>query len=424
MSLAVAGLSHHTSGVELRERLAFTEAETVKALHSLKRELGDGGAVVLSTCNRVELYAYHPDDLVDLRALLRNFLASWHGVVLEDFADSLYEYEGREAVGHLFRVASSLDSLVVGESQILGQVHDAYLLSLAEQTSGKVISELFQRAFAVAKKVRNESNINAGKVSIGSVAVELAASIFSDLAACTAMVVGAGEMGTLALKALIGKGVERVLVVNRTQEKAEALVGACRGEPVALEALPEHLHRADIIITSTASCDYILGAGQLQQALRRRGLRPVFIIDIATPRDVDPQAGELDNVYLYDMDDLKHVAEQNMEARRQEMAHCMRIADRGADVFWEWVRSLAAEPTIVSMSREIHAIRERELAKSLAALPDLSEAQRREVDYLTQRIVNTILRRPMTQLKREVAQQDPSVVLTLVRRLFGLKDAP
>jgi glutamyl-tRNA reductase len=422
MSLAVVGLSHHTSDVALRERLAFSEESAINALHLLKKELGVGGAVILSTCNRVEIYAYHPDDLIDLRQLLRDFLGTCHGVSLEGYSHCLYEHEDREAVGHLFRVASSLDSLVVGESQILGQVHDAFLMALAEQATDKVISALFQKAFSVAKKVHSESNINAGKVSIGSVAVELAASIFSDLSACTVMVVGSGKMGTLALKSLVGKGVERVLVVNRSPLKAEAVAEEYRGEAIPFDDMDAHLHRADIIITSTAATEYILGPDQLQQALKRRNREPIFVIDIAVPRDVDPAVNELDNIYVYDIDDLKQVADQNLEARREEMTQCMKIVERGGDDFWRWMRSLAAEPTIVSMAKEIHAIRERELMKTLNAMPDLSEAQREEIIYLTKRIVNSILQRPMTQLKREVTQQDPSVVLTLVRRLFGIKE--
>ncbi len=423
MSLAVVGLSHHTSDVALRERLAFSEEAAIRALRTLKDELGGGGAVILSTCNRVEIYAYHPDDLVDLRGLLRDFLGRCHGVSLEAYGPCLYEHEDREAAGHLFRVASSLDSLVVGESQILGQVHDAFLLALAEQATDKVISALFQKAFSVAKKVHSESNINAGKVSIGSVAVELAASIFSDLSACTVMVVGSGKMGALALRSLVGKGVERVLVVNRSPEKAEAVAEAYRGEAIAFDDMEAHLHRADIVITSTAATEYILAPDHFQQALKRRNREPIFVIDIAVPRDVDPAVNDLDNVYLYDIDDLKKVAEQNLAMRREEMTQCMRIVERGGDDFWRWLCSLAAEPTIVSMAKEIHAIRERELAKTLSAMPELTEAQREEVVYLTKRIANAILQRPMTQLKREVTQQDPSVVLTLVRRLFGIKDS-
>ncbi len=422
MSLAVVGLNHRTGAVELRERVHFAPEAAREALRELRRRLPGAGAVILSTCNRVEIYAVHasaPDELV---GELKAFLAEWHELSAQDLEDSLYAYTEREAAGHLFRVSCGLDSLVLGEGQILGQVHDAFLLAQTEQAADKVISALFQRAFSVAKKVRTDTQISAGKVSIGSVAVDLAVSIFMDLSGKTVMIVGSGKMGELTLKSLVSRGAGKLLMVNRSLEKAVELAESYGGEPLSLEALPQALSRADIVITSTGASHYLLGPAHFEAALKQRGQAPVFVIDIAVPRNVDPSVNGVDNVYLYDVDDLKHVAEENQEARRKELDRCLAFVQDGVDQFWKWMRSLEAEPTIVSMSQELNAIRERELAKTLAAMPDLTDKQRQEIAYLTRRIVNSILQRPMSQIKREMVHPDAHTVLHLVKRLFGLKE--
>jgi glutamyl-tRNA reductase len=375
----------------------------------------------LSTCNRVEVYGSQHSP--DLSKRIRTALGEWHGVPEAEFGDHLYEYEDEEAVGHLFRVASGIDSLVLGENQILGQVHDAFDLAQREGTVDKVLGALFQRAFAVAKDVRTETAITAGKVSIGSVAVELAASIFGNLTSKTVLIVGSGKMGELTLKTLVSKGVERLLVMNRSIEKARDVAERFNGEALPLDELDEHLHRADIVVASTAAPGYILRPEHLELALKRRGQAPMFLIDIAVPRNVDPACAELDNAYVYDVDDLRVVAEQNRETRRAELEKCMRLVDKHVARFWEWVQGLAAEPMIVSMASELHAIRERELRKTLLALPDLTDKQREQVAYLSKRLVNAILQRPMTELKREIGHHDPHTVLHIVRRLFGLKES-
>ena len=422
MSLVVAGLSHHTSDLALRERLAFPEEAVPKALMELRRDIDGAGAVILSTCNRSEIYAHHEMDPKALLAALRAFLARWHGLPDARFASALYGLSGREAVGHLFRVASSLDSLVVGEGQILGQVHDAYQVAHAEQATDKVINALFQKAFSVAKKVRDQSNIGSGKVSISSVAVDLAVSIFMDLSGKTVMVIGSGEMGELTLKSLVSRGVGHVMVVNRSLESAQFLAASYDGEATALDAIEDHLHRADIVISSTAAPGILLHADHFQRALRRRNSEPMFVIDIAVPRDIDPAVNAIDNVYLYDLDDLQEVAGRNMEARRAEVDRCLLMVDDGAEQFVKWLDSLAAEPTIKSLSAGLHAIRERELAKTLDALPGADAKTRAEIEYLTKRIVNNILQQPMSQLKQEVHHEDAGSVLQLVKRLFGLKE--
>lgn len=422
MSLVLTGLSHHTSPVELRERLAFPESALPGALLQLRKVLDDAGVVILSTCNRVEIYAHQDSPALDAHRTIRDYLSQWHRVPTPNFQPHVYERADRDVVGHLFRVTSSLDSMVVGEQQISGQVHDAFLAAQREQTTNKVIEQLFQRAFAVAKKVRSQTHIGEGKVSISSVAVDLAASIFSDLAGKTVMVIGSGEMGELTLRHLIGRGVTSVIVANRSIERAASLAAEYHGEAVGLVDLDAHLHRADIVISSTSAKDFVLHREHFAAALKQRGKRPMFVIDIAVPRDVDPEVGALDNVYLYDVDDLQKVADQNLKARRHEVAQSLEMVEASVDQFMRWMNSLAAEPTILSMTQEANAIRERELVKTFANLPDLTDKQREEIEALARRITNSILHRPISQLKQEVAREDAQPVLHLVRRLFGSRE--
>ncbi len=422
MSLVVVGLSHHTGPVALREQMAFPTDVLPTALTHLHKQLDGAGVVILSTCNRVDLYVHRPGDADELYAEIRAFLSESHGLPEDQFQEALYELDGSEAVGHLFRVSASLDSLVVGEAQILGQVHDAYLAAQAAQTTDKVINALFQKAFAVAKRVRTQSTIGAGKVSVSSVAVDLAVSIFSELSEKTVMVIGSGEMAELTLKSLVSQGVRQVLVLNRNPERAERVAAQYDGEAVAFSELDRHLHRADIVISSTAAPRFVLHPESFQGALKQRGQEPMFVIDIAVPRDVEPGVADLDNVYLYNIDDLEDVVAQNIETRREEIAYSMAIVNRGLEQFLKWKAGLAAEPTLMSMAEEFSAIRERELEKTLRTLPDLTEKQRDEVAYLTERIVKNILRRPMAEIKQEIGHHDPNTVIHLVKRMFGLED--
>ena len=423
MTLVVSGLSHQTSDLALRERMAFSEEALPGALLRLRKQIDGAGVVILSTCNRSEIYVSYTGAPEDLLEEIRRFWSSSHAVEESEFVDSLYEYHGREAVGHLFRVASSLDSLVVGEGQILGQVRDAYQLAHAEQSTDKVTNSLFQKAFSVAKRVRDKTEIGEGKVSISSVAVDLAASIFGNLSGKTILVVGSGEMGELTLKSLVEKGAGSVIVANRSVEKAAELASRYDGESVGLADLGDRLPEADIVIASTGAPGTVLHADDFHTALRRRNNEPMFVIDIAMPRDVDASVNEIDNVYLYNIDDLQGVADQNMETRRAEVDRCLEIVDEGVEQFSRWLNTLAAEPTIRSLSKELNAIRERELAKSLTRLAGLTDKQLEEVEYLSKRIVNNILQQPMSQLKQEVHDHDSANVLQLVRRLFGLKES-
>ena len=423
MSLLVTGLNHRTSSVTLRERLAFSARDLPKALLDLKQALQDAGVVILSTCNRVEIYAHTPHLTPpdELYAQIRAWLAAHFGLDEDAFSKALYCHQEDAAVRHLFKVASSLDSMVVGEAQILGQAHDAYLAAQQADSADKVLHALFQRAFTVAKSVRNETTIGEGEVSISSAAIGLASSIFMELDNKTVMIIGSGEMGELTLRGFVSRGVGRVIAVNRSPEKAQEIAGQHGGEALAFDALEGSLHRADIIVSTTAAPHFILHPDHIAAAMPRRDGRPIFVIDIAVPRDVDPAIADLENVYLYNMDDLEQVAEGNLQQRRLELDRGLALVDKGVEQFARWRVALAAEPSIVSITKELDAIRDRELSKSLERLPDLTAAQREEIEYLSKRIVNSILQSPVSQVKRELDHHDPHTVLHLFKRFFGLE---
>ncbi len=422
MSLVVIGISHHTCPVDMREKLAFTQEAIKCAFDVIRNAMNGAGAVIISTCNRVEMYLSYQESPGKLQELLREALSEATGVQEEDYTKHLYEYADREAVTHLYRVVCGLDSLVVGEGQILGQVHDAYVNAQEYNMTDKIVSALFQRAFSVAKRARTDTSIGQGKVSISSVAVDLAESIFGELTAKTVMVIGSGEMGQLTLKSLVSKGENEVIIVNRNVERAKETAERFNGEPVALTDLKENLYRADIVISSTGAQGFILEKAHFEEALAKRRQDPMFVIDIAVPRDVSPDVNKLDNVYVYDIDDLQEVAAQNMEARREQVDQCTEIVEQSVEQFMKWLSGLAAEPTIASMSDELHGLRKRELQKTLDSLPDLTEKQREEVTYLTKRLVNSILQRPMTQMKNEMHHHDAPMVIHLVKRLFGIEE--
>lgn len=421
MPLSVTGLSHHNSPVELRERMAFEPTQLEQPLLHLHKRTG-GGVAIVSTCNRVEVYVSGAVDAQTAERETTVFLAAWHDLAPEDFARYLYTLTEEEAVAHLFRVASSLDSMVVGEAQILGQVQQAFLAAQAAGTTDKIINAAFQTAFKIAKQVRTETEIGLGKVSVASVAVGLAVHIFGDLDDKTVLVVGSGETGKTTLQSLVNHGATRVLVANRTLERAEELAAQFNGQALDMGGLYGRLHEADIVITSTASKEPVLLTEHFQVALKRRNYDPIFAIDIAVPRDIHPAVRDLDNVYLYDIDDLQEVTNQNLEARRAQLVACQALVERQVRRFMAWHRGLKAEPTIVSMRKEVEAIRERELEKTLAHLPNLDDKTREEIEYLTRRIVNNILQRPLRTIKEEVADDEAGSVLTLVKRLFGVKD--
>ena len=340
-----------------------------KVVSMLHEQLGqDSGVVVLTTCNRIEVYvcAKHTPEV--LQRQITYFLGAVNRLAESEFGGFLYHYANAGAVEHLFRVASSLDSMVVGENEIMGQLQQAYETARTEGVLNRPLSVLFQRALKCGKRVRAETQISSGKVSVASVAVDLAESILKDLSGKTAMIVGSGQVSELALKSLVEHGVGKVLVLNRTLENARTLASAYEGEAIILDALPCHLHRADIVISSTGASGLILRRSDFERAIEQRDRAPMFVIDIAVPRDIEREAANVDNVYCYDMDDLQGVAERNLRNRQNEIGDCENIIETEVQAYRNWRLQLNMEPLIVELTRAFHSVREQELKRTLSKL--------------------------------------------------------
>jgi glutamyl-tRNA reductase len=415
----LVGLNHRTAHIEIRERIAFPEEgldRYMKALYNLPT-LTEG--LILSTCNRVEIYAAtgNPDEGVED---IKGFLAQQHHLQLPEFEDTLYVLQGEELVKHLFRVASSLDSMVVGEPQILGQIKEAYRLAHAAKTTGTLLNKLLHKAFSVAKRVRTETSIGNRAVSVSFVAVELAKKIFAHLEGREVLIIGAGEMCELAAQHLVRAGVQKILVTNRTQERAMELAERFHGEAFPFSELPHALLRADIIISSTGSPDVIIRKKEVSTIIKQRKQKPLFFIDIAVPRDIDPQVNTIDNVYLYDIDDLQGVAEANMKDRQHEAHKAEMIVDTEVEQFCRWYQSLELVPTIVSLQEKMEEMRKKELTKTLSALPKMSDKERRAMEALSEAIIKKIIHGPITLLKKQGRNSEGESYVDVVKKLFQL----
>jgi glutamyl-tRNA reductase len=417
----IVGINHRTAPVEVREQLAFaTNGAVEDVLKRLSSEPEIDEAVVVSTCNRVEVVACSGEPDVAARRI-EDMLTAEQGLAAAAFEAHLYRLRGREAVRHLFRVAASLDSMVVGEPQILGQLKDSYATSAAIGASKAVLHRCFHGAFAVAKRVRRETAIARKAVSVASATVELARSIFEDLEGRTAMLIGAGEMSALTARHLVGHGVKSFLVTNRTFDRAVEVARECTGTPVPFEQYVHYLHMADVVIGAAAG-DRLLTREIVQRALRNRKHTPMFLIDLAVPRSFAPEINELDNAYLYDIDDLEAIARDNQEGRGREAVKAEIIVDAAVDNFVQWFDSLDVVPAIVALRRKVEDIREREIAKNSGLLASLTVEQRNAVERLTGAIVNKIVHGPITQLKRDHGSGRDATAADAVLRLFGLAE--
>lgn len=422
MPLHVLGINHESAPVEVREKVAISSFKLKDALTFFKQSLPPSSEVVLiSTCNRVEIIAFLPEG-VNAREALTNCLASFHQLPLEELKPFLYHYEEKEVVEHLFKVTSSLDSMVVGEAEILGQVKEAYLQALEADSSGKSLNTLFQRSFGVAKAIRSSTEIGQGRVSVASVAVDFAEKVFQDLSDKVIFLLGAGEMSELCLKHLMARGAKSIIVSNRTYAKAEELAFMYSGKAIRFDLLYDYLPQADILISSTASPHYVLYPEHFQKALHQRRFRPIIIIDIAVPRDVHPDVGKLDGIYLYDIDDLKQVVEKNFTERQKELEKALTMVEQETLKFMSFYKGLQAGPVIKNLHESLHQIRQEELQKTLSKLPSLSEKERQEIEYLTERIVNKILSQPSRALKTGAKDTKGLHIIEAVKALFGLKE--
>src|SRR5713101_5804584 len=398
MAIVVVGLNHTTAPVAVRERLAFSDATLAEALaHFRPPEVQE--LVILSTCNRVEMYLQTRDVVVSMASAV-GFMAACHAVPPTLFTPHLYQLSDLEAVRHLLRVAASLDSLVLGEPQILGQVKAAYLAAQAAGRTGLIFSQLFERALRVAKTIRTETGISDHAVSVSYAAVELAKKIFESLQQRTVMVLGAGDTAELAARHLVSQGVTRVFIANRTSERAVLLAQALQAKAIPWEAFPEHLAYTDIVISSTSAPHPIIQPAMVREALRARRSRPMFFIEIAVPRDVDPAVNTLENVFLYDIDDLHNVVQENRRERQREALAAEELVWREVRQFEQWLAVRDAVPTIVAMRQHAEAIRLQELEKALHKFGPLDERQRRVLEALTCGIVNKLLHAPTLYLKR------------------------
>jgi len=419
MELIVIGLNHKTAPIEIRERLAFPEDRIENALNQVKSLPSLKENMILSTCNRVEIYAAVRETEKAI-VYLRDFLSQYHGFPLKEFEKNLYSLIGEEAVRHIFRVASSLDSMVVGEPQILGQIKSAYNIAVEAKTSGLILHRLLHRAFHVAKRVRTETKIGNSAVSVSFVAVELAKKIFGSLEKRTVLLLGAGEMCELAARHLVSGGIEKVLVANRTYERAVALAQEFKGEPIPFEEMNRGLRTVDIVISATNSPQYLLHPEQVAKVMKDRKQKPIFFIDIADPRDIEPRVGDIENVYLYNIDDLQKVANDNIQNREKEAQKAEAIVQDEVIKFVNWYQSLEVTPTLVSLRKKFEEIRSNELAKILSMHPDFSDKERQSLEALTSAIINKILHAPLTLLKQKDEDAMADFYLDALRTLFGL----
>ena len=420
MELFVLGLSHKTAPIDVRERLAVPERELPKALEALGEVPELAERMFFTTCNRAEVYGVAEGPLAKAVEATRESLERYRNLDRSALAGALYAYEGAEAVRHVFRVASSLDSMVIGEPQILGQVKTAYTVARSQQATGIILNNLLEQAFHVAKRVRTETGIATAAVSISSVAVELARKIFGDLEGRTVLILGAGEMAELALRHLVDDGVRSILVANRSHDRAVALAEQFHGRAVTFETFRQEMLGADIVISSTSAPHLILKKEEMQAIILERRHRPIFLIDIANPRDIDPGCNEVDNVYLYNIDDLQSVVSANLKERQREAERAEVIIDREVGVFQSWLRGLDVVPTIVSLRDRVEEIRAAELQKAMARLGDLTPEQRTAIASMTTAMINKILHQPMSELRRRAVHQDSHVYSAVLRRLFGL----
>jgi glutamyl-tRNA reductase len=426
MQILQIGLSHQTAPVEIREQLALTEASIPGALRTLCPTNGHGPGyalegAILSTCNRLEVYAVVECNDHGTQAI-QNYLAEVSGTAGTVFDPYLQIREGEAAVTHLCSVACGLDSLVLGESQIQGQVAEAHRLALLHATAGPVVNALFRTGLQAGKRARTETAINEHATSISHVAVELASQIFDDLTQKTALLVGAGEMAELAAKNLVDHGVGGLLVVNRSPGRAAGLAKQFDGEALGWDRLSQALWRSDIVITSTAAPHAILRTETVAAAMRMRRNRPLFIIDIAVPRDVEPAVGKLTNVFLYDIDDLQQVLEANLLQRRREVPRVQAIIQEEVAGFMAWFRARDVVPTIVDLREHVEVIRETELEWAMHKLEHLSEQERHVLLAFSRRLVNKILHQPTVRLKQHANGREAYRYTEAVRDLFGIDD--
>jgi len=423
MRLTLVGLSHKTAPVEIREKLTFPAHRQEDALSALLDSPCVSEAVIVSTCNRTEIYACTCAEDDGPGAII-DFMADYHGLDRHELVRYLYISEGESVVKHLFRVVASLDSMVLGEAQILGQVKEAYEHSFAASTTGRVFNKLFRQSFELGKRVRTETEIGENAVSISYAAVELARKVFDSLEGRTILILGAGKMSELTAKHLVCNGVASVLVANRTYERAQELAERFEGEAIRYDDLYERMRDADIVISSTAATHYVVTKDRVAAAMRGRRGDPLFVIDIAVPRDIDPEVNDVNDVFLYDIDDLNGVVSSNLDERMREAEKAEAIIAEEMSAFEAWLESMEVVPTVAAIRAKAEAIRQAELAKAYKRLGGLTEKEIKTVEAMTSAIVNKMLHGPTNRLKQSVGEDDGVMYIEAARHLYGLDSNP
>lgn len=420
MQLIQVGLNHKTASIEIRERLSFLERELFQALSLLKKEREIKEVVILSTCNRMEIYAVVEEERDGLSKII-NFLSLYHQLTEEEFVPYLYIFEHIEVVRHIFEVVASLDSMIVGEPQILGQVRDAYEASLKTKTNGPFLDNLFQKALLVGKRVRSETGIARGAVSVAFAAVELAKKIFGQLQSKTVLIIGTGQMGEDVVKHLLANEATSILTTNRTYEKAVELAQKFNGQAIRFENLHQALIQADIAISSTGAQGLIITKNELHHLMPSRKYRPLFLIDIAVPRDIDPQAAKIDNLYLYNIDDLEMIVTSNLKQRQKEVSKCEFIIEEEVKRFSHWLNFRQVTPLILALKSKIEKIRVEELKRFLSYHKSISKEEKERIESMSERLSSRFLKEPIIAIKRYTHNGIDPTYGQVLSELFGLE---
>ncbi|MFC0270189.1 glutamyl-tRNA reductase [Metabacillus herbersteinensis] len=422
MHILVVGLNYKSTPVEIREKLNFDPSELANAMKQLKNQKSILENIIVSTCNRTEIYAV-VDQMHTGRYYIKAFLADWFGLDKDEFSPYLTIYESDGALEHLYKVACGLDSMILGETQILGQVRSSFLLAQEEQTIGTVFNQLFKQTITLAKRAHSETEIGANAVSVSYAAVELAKKIFGDLKSKHVLILGAGKMGELAVQNLHGNGVRKVTVMNRTVEKAQALATRFEGEAKGMNELQCGLVDADIVISSTGAKDFVITKDLMQQVEKMRKGRPLFMVDIAVPRDLDPKLQELESVFLYDIDDLQGIVEANLQERKIAAEQIELLIEAEIVDFKQWINTLGVVPVISALRQKALSIQAETMQSIERKMPNLTEREKKVLNKHTKSIINQLLRDPIVKVKELSAEPNAEQSLELFMKIFDIEDA-
>jgi len=417
MKTVVIGLNHKTADVDLREKLAFNGPKLEEGIRQIRALPEIRETIIISTCNRVEIYLTVKDVAKAFEAV-KDFFVRFFEIRKESLDNALYLYDDMQAVRHIFRVASSLDSMVVGEPQILGQLKDAFEFALERKTTGVLLNRLLKKSISVAKRIRTETKIAENAVSISFAAVELARKIFDDLPEKSFMLLGAGEMAELAAKHMINNGVKNIVIANRTYETGCNLAKEFNGRAIKFDEYLDELAHMDILICSTGAQKYVLMKDQMQKVMKERKNRPVFLIDISVPRNIDPEINDLDNVYLYDVDDLKGVVDTNILERQKEAKKAEEIIEEEIETFKRWLSSLDSVPVVIALREKAEAIKKEEVEKLLNRLPEIGEKEKKAIEGMASSLINKLIHAPTVALRED--SEDRDIMIATIKRLYGL----